>query len=64
MKTISNRLFAALVVAILAVGPTAAALPRDRADRGIPEKILRLIRKIDQIFRIQTSSSDPVIPRP
>lgn len=64
MKTISNRVVATLVVAILAVGPTAAALPRDHADRGFPAKLIRLIQKVQQTFGVGTSSDAPVVPRP
>jgi hypothetical protein len=60
MKTVSKRAIAALIVAILAVGPTAAALPRDHSDRGIP-KIVRILK---QIFGISTHTDTPVPPRP
>ncbi len=60
MKTVSKRAVAALIVAIVAIGPTAAALPRDHADRGIP----KLIRILKQVFGIGTHTDTPIPPKP
>ena len=61
MKTVSKRAVAALIVALIAIGPTAAALPPDHRDVGFPGKLIRIIK---QVFGISLNTDSPVPPRP
>jgi hypothetical protein len=64
MKTVSKRAVAVLIVAILAIGPAAAALPADHGDYPLPGKIVRIIKKLQQIFGVGSQTDQPTPPRP